>query len=258
MTRGSRGKHSFARANIARCLSSVGAGVVVDTCGPFSLSSAPKGPTAASRRKEKTDGPRGWGKKKNTRIERNKNITFRDGGAKGARGTSGSSSGIPSALYSSSDRMFVFRKMDRNETRAAVNTAEPLVRIDRAETSRAFYIFPPLLPFFFRRERHALSRLLLFQPVGALFFNTFLVRIGPSDGRDSLRVIDRELSIPPADRNFGPRVSIYPNPFTFAKWQHRNLRLVVPFAKAGSYNFKNTLRLQPPPFARHIHRGREI
>lgn len=77
-----RGKHSFARANIPRYLSSVRG----NTCGPFSYRAGLKGPTGRVRaRGRKRD------EKKNTRIERNKNITFRDGGAKGARGTSGPS-----------------------------------------------------------------------------------------------------------------------------------------------------------------------
>ena len=101
-----RGKHSFARANIPRYLSSVRG----NTCGPFSY--------RAGARRDRMSGVRARGRKRDekTRIERNKNITFRDGGAKGARGTSGSFSSIPSVLYSSSDRMFVFRKIDRNET----------------------------------------------------------------------------------------------------------------------------------------------
>lgn len=76
-----RGKHSFARANIPRYLSSVRG----NTCGPFSYRAGLKGPTGRVRaRGRKRD-------EKNTGIERNKNITFRDGGAKGARGTSGPS-----------------------------------------------------------------------------------------------------------------------------------------------------------------------
>lgn len=47
----------------------------------------------------------------------NKNITFRDGATKSARETSGSFSSVLLALFSSSDRMFIFRKIDRNETR---------------------------------------------------------------------------------------------------------------------------------------------
>lgn len=62
------------------------------------------------RRKSEGEG----GKK--TKRGCNKNITFRDGATKSALETSGSFSSVLLALFSSSDRMFIFRKIDRNET----------------------------------------------------------------------------------------------------------------------------------------------
>lgn len=101
-----RGKHSFARANIPRYLSSVRG----NTCGPFSYRAGLKGPTGRVRargrkRDEKKHGNRAQQKHNFPRWRR-----------EGCSRNEWSFSSIPSVLYSSSDRMFVFRKIDRNET----------------------------------------------------------------------------------------------------------------------------------------------
>lgn len=47
---------------------------------------------------------------------------------------------VPLALFSSSDRMFVFRKIDRNEIRSLL-ARECSARIDEVETSDIFFFF---------------------------------------------------------------------------------------------------------------------
>jgi hypothetical protein len=48
---------------------------------------------------------------------------------------------VPLALFSSSDRMFVFRKIDRNETPRPLLARECSARIDEVETSDIFFFF---------------------------------------------------------------------------------------------------------------------
>lgn len=118
--------HSFAKANIARYLSNVRG----NTCGPYSYRTVQGtslggrggwrkwgGGLGVSRWREGEGGGGGEGEVEKTKRAQQKHNFPRWRSEECSR-NEWSFPSVPLALFSSSDRMFVFRKIDRNETPA--------------------------------------------------------------------------------------------------------------------------------------------